>query len=521
MRTEERLRDALRNGDPRTGPPSPAMWREIERGIAARRRAHLAGRVATAAIVLAVSGALVWAAALRQNPPSNHPRPPLTVDRVHLVPGTIPRVSFRVVNHTGQRWSTAVTCAASTADGGVLARGRSLLDGPAANGVLTSQVILERPVASDVDVRCHISDSAVVLPHLPPRPSPYFVPSDIAFWDARRGVAIGSITTMRGLCSPDCEGAMGTTADGGHTWDVRRTAIAYESVQVIGRSEGWVSAPCDHAECFLHTGDGGTSWTPIDHDRSVIDPEFVTSLQGFALAAASNGSPASGILETRDSGRTWSIAFRNPCPQPKPDPQRIWFISHDVGWVNCVGEPFSSRDVPQTLLGTVDGGATWSEHGAGACMPQGRLQFVDQEHGWSWPGMTRDGGNSWHEMPLNTDCELPATGWFFDERHGFALLGVPAGTEAQLLRSDDGGAHWQKVRGWSSEADRSSSRAPAFAPSGVAFWDENRGLVVGDRGSRGEIRMTSDGGRNWGFWTFPRAVAGITVLGTSEAWPWN
>lgn len=104
---------------------------------------------------------------------------------------------------------------------------------------------------------------------------------------------------------------------------------------------------------------------------------------------------------------------------------------------------------------------------------------------------TQDGGQSWQRI------HLPQEAWrgldFRDfqvlSRDHLLAMSAGPGELSRVLRSKDGGKTWQETA--------RNSEAEGFW-DGMAFWDQDQGLLVGDP-LEGRITLyaTSDGGRSW------------------------
>ncbi len=90
-----------------------------------------------------------------------------------------------------------------------------------------------------------------------------------------------------------------------------------------------------------------------------------------------------------------------------------------------------------------------------------------------------DDGKSWQQVQVPGSANLTAI-YFADERHGWAV-----GHAEMILRTEDGGDHWERVH---------------FAPENqqplldIWFADVERGIAVG---AYGAFYASSDGGRTW------------------------
>jgi photosystem II stability/assembly factor-like uncharacterized protein len=104
---------------------------------------------------------------------------------------------------------------------------------------------------------------------------------------------------------------------------------------------------------------------------------------------------------------------------------------------------------------------------------------------------TQDGGQSWHHVsfPQQDLSELDFRDFqVLDCDHLLAMSAGP-GELSRVLRSEDGGKTWQET---------ARNTEPEGFWDGMAFWDEEHGLMVGDP-LEGRITLyaTSDGGRSW------------------------
>ena len=149
-------------------------------------------------------------------------------------------------------------------------------------------------------------------------------------------------------------------------------------------------------------------------------------------------------------------------------------MSADEGWAAGTGE---------TLLHTVDGGATWTRQRLPARLWADGLEFVDEHHGWlsSLEGVygTTDGGATW--------SRLLAAGNWFPAAVSFASpdAGWVVGTGGLIRRTTDGGQTWTTLNG---------EPAHVRPLADVAFADAQTGCAVGVRGT---VVQTADGGSTW------------------------
>lgn len=157
-----------------------------------------------------------------------------------------------------------------------------------------------------------------------------------------------------------------------------------------------------------------------------IDGEYAAPWLDGMLSAGPNGTtltwPGGSVSETTDGGKTWKIM--------KTGPDGFWgvdFISNQVGW--AVGA--------SNLVGTADGGQTWSNLGEPASGPLVTVQFVSDTAGYGLTAsgglvQTTDGGETWQQgtesTPLAGLCfSSPETGYATDQS-GNVLVTTDAGT---------------------------------------------------------------------------------------------
>jgi photosystem II stability/assembly factor-like uncharacterized protein len=165
------------------------------------------------------------------------------------------------------------------------------------------------------------------------------------------------------------------TSDGGVTWN--QTDVMVGEVQCSGSQEAWVRSPGPFVGGTIidyvlwHTGDGGIHWNPV--------------------------------LGHQSTGPLLNSIPTDPGPQPGP-----WTIGNN-GSAYFVGFCAPCNEVgTSTILGTQDGGATWSAPVVLTELPRAHaLSFPGDMHGWAVGGSTghllsepvilatSDGGKTW------------------------------------------------------------------------------------------------------------------------------
>ena len=161
-----------------------------------------------------------------------------------------------------------------------------------------------------------------------------------------------------------------------------------------------------------------------------------------------------------------------------------------------------------TFLRTLDGGRSWT---AGTVSGAAHLDFrdveaLDGQHAWlmsAGPGelsrvyFTSDGGGSWTLQLENHD----PSGFFdalafFDRRHGL-ILGDPVDGRFEILRTADGGAHWDRIPAQS--LPPALPKEGAFAASGTCLVTMGRQDAWFATGGARTARVfhSRDGGETW------------------------
>ena len=120
---------------------------------------------------------------------------------------------------------------------------------------------------------------------------------------------------------------------------------------------------------------------------------------------------------------------------------------------------------------------------------------------------TVDGGQHWERRAVPGAEALD-----FRDVHAFneriaVIMSAGPGDKSRIYRTGDGGATWQLVL--------TNESKEGFWDS-IAFWDDRRGLLMGDPvDGRFELRVTADGGKTWTKLTGPEANAGEGAFAAS------
>jgi photosystem II stability/assembly factor-like uncharacterized protein len=314
--------------------------------------------------------------------------------------------------------------------------------------------------------------------------------------------------TKQGLVWAQLATAIAISTDHGHAWsDIplpKDTVNAPDrSVEVIDRDHAWVLRESTADPQVFRTSDGGASWLSADLPVSY--------------------DPATGV----PSGR-------------------LSFIDASVGFV-VIGT--NAED--ETVLRTLDGGATWSLTGLSAT-----LESVASDANTLWTARTsagsganqllrvsRDAGATWTEVPLpgldvQSTCVQPGELWvpgpggvtFLSATEGYAAVSCTEGNfGTRYYRTTDAGLSWSQIAAMTrpvgiapvfvdathwlqpdvAEADLQATADggktwTTLAQKGLAgsriYWLDTRDGTNGaalDGGANGALFLTWDGGRTW------------------------
>jgi photosystem II stability/assembly factor-like uncharacterized protein len=335
-----------------------------------------------------------------------------------------------------------------------------------------------------------------------------------------------------------------TTGDGGRVWATMGTVKQepMNAVDFVDEQYGWVAT--DNNE-FRRTTDGGVTWTvaasPCPANVGLGAFSFNDPENGWMLCG---GVPGAGqqrkqLFTTADGGQHWNlVAGESPQPSPSTVPDSLptagyvsdlYFLNSKLGWmttsrgglyrsadggltwkrvaVGAEGEEFlrfprfvtaeqgyvvSTQGQP-ALLGTQDGGATWTQLYPGL-WPISAFDLVNGQIGFGAgtvqdPGAvleTTNRGRSWEQVASLKGEEIlgfsfvnPQRGWAIAERYdGGAII-------SSLYRTSDGGGSWERV-------SETSDLKELYRY--VSFVDESTGYI----GSGwGHLSVTHNGGETW------------------------
>lgn len=288
-----------------------------------------------------------------------------------------------------------------------------------------------------------------------------FVPGDIGFWSAGRGIAL------------DRHGQVALTMDGGRRWRVvgrwgnGRAGYAPRSLSVSAGGAAAFLAGCGRGACseIVRSSDGGRSWSTTAAGIRPTALALARSDPHVAWAVTVPGSlPVLRLFRSGDGGRTWR-RLTLPCRAGDAWSSPMSLATARRGWLMC-GPMAGVGEQPKKLLETTDGGTEFhSLLDIDPLHPGGRggglgisgytvaLSMNADGHGLLaedradsfW---TADGGRSWHPIRhvTQTDHRQAFAAFQLSRRVGYLLVHGAGRTD--LYRSTDGNRRWKRLAHW-------------------------------------------------------------------------
>jgi photosystem II stability/assembly factor-like uncharacterized protein len=249
------------------------------------------------------------------------------------------------------------------------------------------------------------------------------------------------------------------TADGGQTWRSSTPPGTYGSVAFVTARRGYLlGGALGLPTTLFSTADAGATWTYVTKPPfgGATPFAFVDAGDGVAQVRVNNGGWE--IFHTRDGGSRWSRAplprsprARNEIPFPliaafgpalvipaHRGGRLLVYISNDRGETWSVSS--APRWVPPPSFDA------FGQYGAGPFSAASAKVWVVYAERRLY--VTADAGRRWRSVqPL----DLPAS-WqakaiqFTTMRDGWAIFSPPGSAEDVLVRTTDGGVHWEPVR---------------------------------------------------------------------------
>lgn len=259
------------------------------------------------------------------------------------------------------------------------------------------------------------------------------------------------------------------------TLNVSTLSWRFEDMQFIDADIGWV---VDGGGQILKTMDGGITWNQQYYNsnhyfRSV---EFYNDQIGFA-GTLSNGNPTATLLKTIDGGQTWTdISLSLPINAPGICGMHI--INEDTIFITGVfyGSAY--------IMKSIDQGETWNYMNMGnLCNALVDIYFKDENTGFAvgqspaGTGLkgviigTTDGGDTWSTLVSGSNNDQRI--WKIQQLNDSILYASVEAftTSPEYYKSSDGGLTWQ--------LNSVTSSGVSGTIQGIGFLNEDIGWVGG------------------------------------------
>ncbi|TMV43687.1 hypothetical protein FE783_34770 [Paenibacillus mesophilus] len=187
------------------------------------------------------------------------------------------------------------------------------------------------------------------------------------------------------------------------------------------------------------------------------------------------------IARTDDGGKTWNAQYSG-----EGTVEQLFALNDREAWA-VVGDA-GNKSKPRQLLGTKDGGKTWTAVGT---MPNtGFLHFVSSDEAYSGNAKTTDGGKTWAALPVPEQTVGDA--YFHDRHNGWAV--TQDKDMLHVKRTTDGGESWQNVMSRKTVAQLTGALIrSAGANDAWVEWIGESGMTQ----TSYSLFHTSDGGKAW------------------------
>jgi photosystem II stability/assembly factor-like uncharacterized protein len=160
---------------------------------------------------------------------------------------------------------------------------------------------------------------------------------------------------------------------------------------VLTELVGWVALRDEAGATLAKTSDGGRTWQRVGPARiagvsSIDELRFIDDRHAFALAFNEQATPPRGtVLGTEDGGATWTerLVAGAPSGLPGPNPLHGLVVVDDRhAWVVIATGPCDPAGCATELRATADAGVSWSTSYRPTAAVVVRAAFADVSHGW-------------------------------------------------------------------------------------------------------------------------------------------
>ena len=311
---------------------------------------------------------------------------------------------------------------------------------------------------------------------------------------------------------------IGTTTDGGGTWDIDSTVTGFLSFfalptfRFLNMKDGFcidITSPA-----ILRTTDGGASWSDFETPGNAPMTD-ISTVDGKTVVACGNNAK---LFVSHDSGAT----YQDFTPPEVINFSSVQYLSDHV--VTALGNDYY-------LFTSDDSGSTWTKH----MIPTGcgplYITFLDTLQGWVVDDSSRiyytpNRGDSWilqKDLPLQDDQSMLDPPLYGIDVYNNSI-GCAVGFSGFVCTTTNGGTHWSTRMSGVTDAlygvcFASASQCWAVGENGtilhssdtcttwlkqqshvtaalrsVTFTDTNHGYILGDNNV---MLKTTDGGATW------------------------
>lgn len=234
--------------------------------------------------------------------------------------------------------------------------------------------------------------------------------------DFRDVAVLGAQNALLLSAGPGEKSQIFKSEDGGATW--RRSYLNIHEKGFLNAMAFWderrglaVGDPIDGYPFILRTDDGGKSWTPVD--SSALPPMlpgeygFAASgsniaVQGRANAWLATGGSAARVFRSSDAGQSWTVS-ETPMRSGNASSGIFSIAFADSLKGMAVGGDYQAPEkVGNNVIISVDGGRSWQLSDLQRTVSfKSSLVFLGQPGNWlatgtSGSAYTVDNGGSWH-----------------------------------------------------------------------------------------------------------------------------
>ncbi len=239
----------------------------------------------------------------------------------------------------------------------------------------------------------------------------------------------------------------------------------------------------DSIQSVFTTTDRAVSWNiNLDILKSWLKSVSMVSKTGFVAV----GNRAT-IIKSTDGGDNWT-SIPAPVNSEARHFNAVHFVDTGIGYI---AGGWLANDSIQTILKTIDGGASWSVQRDSFGYWLTSISFSNATNGVAVGSKgtvlrTTDGGANWNKVALtgniaNRDFTKV---YFTTATTGFIVGGNRSNDSIQtILKTTNGGANWSIIR---------DNLGPML--NGIDFASATQAYAVGDRG---EALISNDAGNSW------------------------